>query len=660
MTRAYAPDSCARSGALLFSPGGDPLSFTLHAARRAAGATALTLASCALALPLAAPARAVGPVERAWTVADSDGDYSYGLWYTDQPGGTPTKVDESLSSDISLLSASGDGSRIIYVKDAGITEQVVVRDTTGRLVRVLTSFSMSSGFADQPRLSRDGNTAIWTQYSASGVTVMKVPVASGSPTPLASGSFGLAFLDNATVLTQSVTNGTFAARPLAGGSGSVTGLPDTADQVEVSPNSDKIAWYEDTTPDNSDVSTGAIHAATLANSSGAWTVSGAGVLSSTLDNEEPAFSRDGANVYWTQWDGDAGLGDVLVRPADGTAPATTLTSDNDEFDVAITSLPSNDTTAPAAAGDTPYTLNGTTPTIRWSLPDDSTLSGVLVTRYPHGSTTPERNRTFAPGSSFVDSGLVSGHTYDYKLETIDRSGNIGPATTRSLTAIKAGAVFGIPTSTSSTTLAFPVTFAGGALSTTKFWVDYLPAGWTSWQVWVNGATGVKRTFGVAGTTDVFGTTATQGATYAIRVTARDAYGNQSLRTNSVDKAVVPYDQTKAILSGGTKVTSSTAYLGSFQRFSKTTEYAKITMTGNRLQIVGLKCTTCGVFSLYAFNNADKSGTYYNIDTKASSTLVRQVLFTRYFAGNDSWTFTIKPKATAGRPYVLLDGFAMRR
>jgi hypothetical protein len=37
-----------------------------------------------------------------------------------------------------------------------------------------------------------------------------------------------------------------------------------------------------------------------------------------------------------------------------------------------------------------------------------------------------------------------------------------------------------------------------------------------------------------------------------------------------------------------------------------------------------------------------------------------VLFTRTYSRVGTHTFTIRPRATSGRPNVILDGFAMRR
>jgi hypothetical protein len=619
-------------------------------ARRAVVAASVILASCALTLPFAAPARAVAPIERVWSVTYNSAGY-YELRYADSPGGSATVLDGSCCNTLSGLAVSRDGTRVIYSRDNQLNSQVMVRDASGRFVRSLVT-TTGSTFTREPQLSPDGKTAAWTEitYPAKTYVLRAVPVAGGVPTTLKSGYAGATFLDNGTVLAQNMSTGAYSAITLAGATQTVTGLPSSADQLAVS--GSKIAWHEDTTT-GADF-TGDVRVATL--TSGPWAVGDATTLSETLNNDQPAFSKDGVSLYWVQDNGRYGPGDLVIRPVDASAAAVTLDSTTNERDVAVTSLPSDDVTAPGTASGLTAKVNGVEPTLSWTLPlADADISGVLISRYAHGSATPQRDRTYVPATTFKDSGLVLGHTYDYKVETIDRAGNIGPAVMRSLQAIKPGPVFGIPTSAKSTKTSFPVSFAAGALSTTKFWVDYLPAGWSTWQHWVNGATGPARTFGVTGTTGVASTTATAGQSYTFRVKVQDAFGNLSDYVNGSDKAIVPYDQTKASLYGGTNVASSSAYLGSYRRLTTTSQYAKVTLVGNRLQVVGWKCSGCGSFAIY-----DGATRVATVSTYSTSTIARTVLYTRTYTSSGTHTFTIKPVGTAGHPAILLDGFAMRR
>ena len=88
--------------------------------------------------------------------------------------------------------------------------------------------------------------------------------------------------------------------------------------------------------------------------------------------------------------------------------------------------------------------------------------------------------------------------------------------------------------------------------------------------------------------------------------------------------------------------------------SKTTDYARLAFLGNRLQVIGTRCASCGAFNLY-----DGGSFVGSFDTYSSTTKARQVLATLYLNGISSHTFTVKPRATSGRPYVFLDAFAMR-
>jgi len=617
--------------------------------RRLAVTSAATLVVSGLAVPLAStPAHAAVAVERLWTIVDTDDDGSFGLARTDTPGGTPTVVEENAGVDYSDLTASADGSRVVYLRSNGTTDYLQVRDTGGALVRTVAALATDgTTFFVEPHLSPNGSTVAWTEVvlSDTGLSLRtrRAAVASGAPATVISGYGALGFLDNSTLLVQSMA-GANRTVPVAGGAtAAFPGLPADGWRVTVSPDSSKIAWFVDTTGTGND--TGDIHVGSLVNSSGSWSVSGDSTVATGLYNDQPAFSRDGATLYWTKYDGDVGPGDVWSRPVDLSAPAAQLSTSGDEYDVAVTALP--DAVAPAAATALPATLNGTTPVLRWTNPADADLSGVVVSRPGRTALVP------APLTSFTDSGLVLGQTYTYTFTAVDRSGNQATGVTRQLTAIKPGAYFGTPTSQYSTKASFPVRFATGALADTTFFVDYLPYGGTL-KSWVNGATGNIRTFGVAGTTNVAGTTAIVGGTYRFRVKVVDGFGNASAYVSS-GKAVVPFDQTKATFSGGTNVSSGGAYLGSFRQLKTTASYARVALVGNKLMIVGWKCKTCGKFALY-----DGSTRIAVVDTYAASTQPRVLLFSKTYASSATHTFTIRPLGTAGRPGVNLDGFAMQR
>jgi hypothetical protein len=214
--------------------------------------------------------------------------------------------------------------------------------------------------------------------------------------------------------------------------------------------------------------------------------------------------------------------------------------------------------------------------------------------------------------------------------------------TRTLTALAAAPTFADPISRTSTTTTFPVVFGPYRSPSAVFTVDYFGTGDPGWTNWVTDYANRAASF-----------TGVAGKSYTFRVQVKDGLGNSSPLVNSV-RAVVPFDQTKATFTGGGNVYTSAAYLGSLRKLWHTTDVARVTLTGNRLQVVGSTCGTCGAFDIY------DNGTWVaGVSTYGSVTRLRQVLFTKYYSGIGTHSFSIKPRGTAGHPDVMLDGFAMR-
>jgi hypothetical protein len=634
------------------------LSFTL---RKVAGTAVLAVAASGLSLPLAPVAHAVGsPVEAEYFIADTDGDFSYELWVRPTAGGSAVPVAGNATHDIDNLSFSQDGSRLVYLQRTlnattgdVVSTQIVVRDVSDRLVRVVSSVLESAGEVAQPTLSPGGNEVAWTSYSANGPALYRADVGSGAPALVKGGYMDPVFVADGTLLARSAANGSWASVTIYGAVTANSTLTSSAFDLAVSEDGQHLAWAQDTS--TSSTSTSDIETATLSVVSGVATIGTPVVVATGLANEAPSFSVNGNTLYFVRWDGDQGAGDVWsgpTVPSGGNPPAVSVsTPGDDDYDVAIGTT--DDGTAPAAAGTAvPAVLSGTSATVRWSIPADADLSGVLITRKLGSTTQKFEVYVPAPMGSYVDTGLTLGATYTYEITAIDRSDNRATVATRHLMALQAAATFADPTSGTSAKAAFPVSF--GPSSSGRFTVDYLLGGTSTWHRWVTDTAGRTRTFGSVATTGVAATTSTPGASYGFRVQVKDSYGNATALLASAH-AVVPFDQTKATLSGGTNVSTTAAFLGSYRRLSKTTDYAKVTLVGSRLQVVGWKCTSCGVFAIY-----DGSSLVGTVDTRASSTITRTVLFTRTYSSVGTHTFTIRPKATSGRPYVLLDGFAMRR
>jgi len=628
--------------------------------RRWGTTCAVAVAATTLSVPLAAPAQAAAPVEKAVFVADADGDGYYGLYVRTTPAGAATAVvAESETSDVSDVSASADGSRYVYQQTTfaadgePLRSKMIVRDVSGRVVRVVSDVSASAPLLIKPpTLSPDGNTVLFTTWDFSASVVVRLARASVSTGVIGTVTNDFekgVFLNNTTVLAQALT-GEWRTMPIAGGTPTaVTGtIPADAYDLVVSPAGDKVAWSSDTSA--GDISTSDIEVAGLSMTGGVATIGSAATVATGLDNIQPAFSRDGLTLSWIKWDGDFGPGDVWSSAVTSGTPAATPATAGDDYDVAI--VATDDGTAPGSVTWKPAVLNGPGATLSWTLPSVTDLSGVVLTR-KLGTTV--QKSVYLPGavSSYGDTGLALGSTYTYELRAVDRSGNSTPLT-HSLTALKAAPTVADPISTTSAKAAFPVTFAAAAPGNALFYVDYVPSGSSTWVKWVNGASGRARTFGAPAATNVAATTATPGKSYTFRVIVKDAFGNTTKTFVNSARAVVPFDQTKAAFSGGSNVYHSAAYLGSYRKLWRTTDYAKVTLTGNRIQVVGWRCSTCGTFAIY--DNGTLVGT---VSSYASTTKVRQVLFAKTYSAIGTHSFTIKPKATAGRPNVMLDGFAIR-
>ncbi|MCW2600443.1 MAG: N-acetylmuramoyl-L-alanine amidase family 2 [Frankiales bacterium] len=640
-----------------------------HATHRIGVLAAVAVTATTLALPIS-DAQAV-PVTGSPVlvyVADTQGDGNHGLYSRTSASAAATPlVPPSATRDISEARTSADGSRIVTVEDDYATshEQIVVRDVSGRLVRVVEDITVpDSQFVFAPTLSPDGSEVVWSRVSFPGgfdaapvVSLRTAPVAAGAARTIAGGSdlVDASYLD-ATTLIAETTAGSAVTLPAAGGvTTGVAGGPSRASGFTVSPDGSQIAWSSDTTPDAASASTADIQIApfTLApdpsTSQLTATFGAPTTLATDLSNTGPAWSADGTSVTFVKNDGNGGLGDIYTVPTAGGTPVVDPTTPNDEIGVASGAV---DTVAPAPATTNPFTLRGTGATLSWTLPGDADLSGVTITRTLAGAA-PKSIQVPAPLTSYADTGLVLGKTYAYSIATVDRSGNTGTPVVRNLTALTAGATFANPTSATRTTPPFRVTFATGDPSSTLFTVDYRVNGGV-FKSWVANQAGLSRPFGAA-SPGAAATTSTPGNSYAFRVTARDAYGNSTAPAVS-GSAVVPYDQTKAVFSkaAGT-VRSGDRWLGSVMVLKAAGATAKVTLLGNRFQVIGERCTTCGAFDVYSGSTRIGS-----IDTRAASRQVRAVLFTYTWKSLANRTLTIRARGTATRPSVILDGFAMWR
>ena len=663
-------------------------------ARRRAALLAGGLAAGSLSVPFVAhPAAAVtGTVDRqVLLVQDARG---VSLIVSRLVGAPDATQDVTLAPatprlDYNDLSVSADGSRFTYVTRTypvtGPTqEHVVIRDVSGNLVRVADSASSSTAYLFSPALSPDGSIVVWGRDSTSGTTLRKAAVAGGAPESVPGAPAGFdypAFLSPSTLV---LTDQSGDARTLPVTGGTSTALDGVSkggpSQFEVNQAGTKIAWALETTPANSTVTTYDVYVADLTVVNGVLSVTGAKQFTTRLDNEDPSFSPDGTTLSFVKYDGGAGPGNVWTGPADqSTVPQPSPATPLDEVLVDTGTL---DTTPPAHPVTlTGFTLAGTAATLRWVLdPADGNISGVCVLRKigtvaatPATTAPVTANRQcpgvpgtgnrgfFASGTSVVDTGLVVGQTYTYVVQPVDRSGNLGPTSApRSLVATAAPTFsFADPTSSGSATTAFTVKNTGNVTTSALEYRNVArSASFTHYTPLSAGST----LFGYRGNP----TTVRPGDVFAFRGTATDRYGNKTVPTVARDRAVVPYDQSRALFSSTARtLTSSARWLGSSRVLSSAGQVATLTSVyGNRLQVIGDTSTTGGSFAVYLRNS---SGTYSKLGSSVSTFRstgggVRRVLYTYTFPTTASRNFQLRwtSSGVAAHRNVVVDGFAVRR
>ena len=628
-----------------------------------------TLLALAAALPLlavlpAVPAHAAAPEPEVWVVSDSDGDGLDGLFRRPLSGGTPTQVvAETDSSDVYALSRSADGSRVVYVvvtrSAAGaLSQSIAVRDVSGQLVQTLATRAYDGRFyVGNPHLAPDGRLLVWdlADDDTGGLTTYATTVGStAAPRVVASGYTPYAFLDQDTLLVQTTLGDPYTVEFTGGPLKKVTGLPLEALNVVVSPDLTKVAYgkYDASAGEGLPVKSPVV-VADLAFDGTTASVSNEVVRSSGGYSSQVDFTLDGQSLLFTRNDGDfsgangASPGNVWSVPLGPGDAVETLTVPAEDD---VITVQKDDGTAPGAPTPTPFTLLGTGAAVQWSPPTDSDLSGVVVRRTRVGTSEVKQVFVPAPQNVLSDTGLVLGATYSYALTALDRSGNRSETTTRSLVATDAAPSLPDPTSSQRTTAPFTARWSAAASTTATYTVDYSVNG-GGWRSWITSRPVVARTFGSSAGTGIAATTSTPGQTYRLRVTGTDAYGNTT-RTVVSGTAVVPLDQTRATLSGGTTVARSDAWLGSLRQLSSPSHFARLAVTGSRLQLVVERCTTCGVMDV--FDGGTRIG---SVDTRLGRRAPRSVVFTRVWGSVSTHTITVRPRTTAP---VLLDGFAVRR
>jgi hypothetical protein len=573
--------------------------------------------------------------------------------------GSPTLLVPASTGGAGQLASSADGSRFAYQvfevngSLSAMRTRVVVRDVSGRGVRTVddrtltfAASTVTGSLAGDPALSSNGSVAVWSVMSPTTASVLRVAEVAGGPAGNIAGSTDLqspSFVDPSTLVAVDPTAGKLVTLPVAGASAPtlVTGTPTDVTWMGVSPDGGTLAYVVD--PEYDDI--GTLSTAPLTKQDdGSFTLGSATQLTDAYESfESPRFSHDGATVYWAD-DQTSGDTELYSAPTAGGAVANLTNTAGSVESHAVGAFV--DSAAPLAAVAEPFTLAGSAATVRWELPPNGDVAGVLVSRPGKTVFVP------VPATSYVDTGLAVGTTYPYTVTATDRSGNNASAAERSMTAAGAVATFSDPTSTGGTRAPFAVRFSPNVPASVTFDVAYRTNGSAGTRSWVEGLPGVVRTFGAAGGT--FATASTPGSTYQFVVTAKDSFGNTSGPVAS-GRAVVPFDQTKATLSGGVNVARGDAWLGTLRTLNAAGQFARIGVTGDRFQVIGERCPTCGVVDIY-----DGSTRIASVDTRASARQARAVLYTKAWPTVGYHVLTLKPRGTAKRPNVVLDGFAVRR
>jgi hypothetical protein len=145
-----------------------------------------------------------------------------------------------------------------------------------------------------------------------------------------------------------------------------------------------------------------------------------------------------------------------------------------------------------------------------------------------------------------------------------------------------------------------------------------------------------------------------GGIYYFRVTATDVAGNVGAPVTSGGTSV-PYDQSKASFSHGWSTASkSTAFMGSYKYTAHAAAYASLALTKGTLYLVANTGPKLGKIAVYF--RGHKVAT---IDTYSKTARVRQAIKLVKFSGSGAGTVKIVNLATAHRPRIEVDGFAVR-
>ncbi|MDQ1710973.1 MAG: hypothetical protein QOE45_423 [Frankiaceae bacterium] len=630
--------------------------------RTRSGLLAAALVAGALLAPFATAAHATTTTATLIAfVADPDEDDMFSLYTRPADGSAgPTQL-FTTTDDVWAPALSPDGTKVAYVQwnpDTG--SHLYVRPVAGGAATLLVD-----GGVDEPAWSRDGLTVAFTNYGVGDIPgIWTVPASGGGATQVAGASSAdqAAFspsgrqllvtsldADGFPVGIDVLTLSTHTRTRLTGAT--------EGDGATWSPDGQTVVFVRDRAGCGSELvsvpASGAAAPTVVRSVEGKWA-------------DSPQFANDGAQIFWSETPYDCELsfdqGDTWVAAADGSGPAmigTTATIDEAGLSVAGGTLAA-DTNAPAAAViDATGVIAATSATITWTGGPD--VSEYAVVRKPHGDpapTSPTDGTLVYDGAArtATATGLTAGTVYDLYVFAIDASNNVAP-----VSAAHPVRPFGPPvvtapplTSTVSTTVKFPVSWAGSA---PQFQVLSGEKTRSSSGVWSAGPVFKTWYASTASKSQTF--TGLQGHTYYFLARALDGYGNTTT-ASPVKASMVPFNENYSAMAysaGWTTSSSASRYLTTLR--GSTTKNASMTMRTETaaFTVIGDKCAACGQLRIYVDGVLKAT-----VDTHAASSLVRQVLYAGPVLAGGVKLHTIKlvVVGTAGRPKVNLDGVAIRR
>ncbi|HVF06524.1 MAG TPA: hypothetical protein VNA20_16915 [Frankiaceae bacterium] len=629
-----------------------------------AGATAAHL----LLVPFAGPADAVTTTSTIVAYnADTDGDGRGELWTRPADGTDDRNQVFVTANDVWLPALSPDGTRVAYLEDrSGSTNaytnyRLFVRDTDGG--GTATLLYSGADVYGAPAWSRDGERLVFstfdwdTDVSATYI----VPSGGGALTPVPTMHRGgePSFAPSGDQVAVDVLDGKFNTIAIelvsmsTGTRARIAGTEGGSDPVW-SPDGQYILFQK----------------FLLTCGIGLYRVPAGGGTPVTI-REVPGYSlgaheysRDGTQIFFTmvrQQSCNPGTraGDIWVMNADSTGATRVASTPIVEYGTTVAGgTPAADTTPPPAPANTRATLSYSHVTLSWPTGGDTTHFVVLAkdagapapTSVSDGTLVYAGPAHWARYSSQADPAPLDFYVFAY-----DSSGNASPVS---------AAHRAQRTPTPSMRI---IPRVGGSTTDTTAQVRWGSSGVPAYELQIgrrtrlaDGTWTAAPVYGAARTTTVgaLDFQGAQGQTYYFRARATDGYGNFTAWAATPSVAYIPFDDTASVMSysgAWAAGTSASRYLGTYRASSLKGSSVTVRVHGGKLVVRGDRCSSCGAFAVY------EDGVYRKtIDTYATTSRVRQTLYTGGGSAIRPRTLRLVVVGTAGRSRVSIDSVTAMR